>query len=265
MRRTPSNPQRKSIFITGATAGIGKSTARLFASKGWYVGLAARDENKLAALRNVLGERNCSVHAMDVADPEQVREQLAAFGQTANGRLNILLNNAGVLNAGHFEDITLQHHHQMVDTNIKGVLNCTHFAFELLKNTPRAQVINMSSASAMYGSPTLSTYSASKFAVRALTEALNVEWARHDITVTDIMPPFVATDMLETSVRQKVKAISRLGVQLTPDEIAQTVWEAVENPKLHDRVTLSFKMLALMQKHAPEPFQRHVVKFLSGY
>ena len=265
MKSRPANAAQKTIFITGATAGIGEATARLFAQKGWFVGLAARSEARLEALGNELGAARCSWHIMDVTDAEQVHKALQTFGEHTGGQLNALVNNAGVLHAGDFEDMPTHQHLSIIDTNIKGVIHCMQSAFPLLKNTADSQVINMSSASAMYGSPTLATYSASKFAVRALTEALNVEWARHDITVTDIMPPFVDTEMLGNPVRSRVKAISLLGVQLSAEDVARSVWNAIASRQLHDRVTTSFKLLALMQKHAPEPLQRRFVKFLSGY
>jgi len=260
-----ASASQKTIFITGATAGIGRATARLFAEKGWYVGLAARSSGKLQELQKELGAANCSGHVMDVTDAGQVNQALQAFGENTGGRLHVLVNNAGVLHAGDFEDMSTHQHHSILDTNIKGVIHCMQGAFPLLKNTPDSHVINMSSASAMYGSPTLATYSASKFAVRALTEALNVEWARHDITVTDIMPPFVDTDMLDNPVRSRIKAISLLGVQLSAEDVAQSVWNAIASRQLHDRVTPSFRLLALMQKHAPDRIQRRFVKFLSGY
>lgn len=263
VKRSASTPP--TIFITGATAGIGKATALLFANKGWRVGIAARNAEKLQALAAELGPDNCSWYVADVADAAQIRTALHQFAEQHGGQLNVLVNNAGVLYAGDFENIPLEQQHAIVDINIKGVINGCHGAFDLLKATPGAHVINMSSASAMYGSPTLATYSASKFAVRALTEALNVEWARHDIAVTDIMPPFVDTDMIDSPVRTKVKAISLLGVQLSADDVAKRVWQAVATRPLHDRVTTPFRMLALLQKHAPDAVQRRFVKFLSGY
>ncbi len=256
--------QTKTLFITGATAGIGEATARLFASRGWFVGMAARNSAKLEALANELGSDKCSWHPCDVTDADQVSEALQAFSQRTGGHLHLLVNNAGILHAGGFEDIPLHQHHNIIDINVKGVVNCMQAAFPLLKATPGAHVLNMSSASAMFGSPTLATYSASKFAVRGLTEALNVEWARYDIAVTDVMPPFVDTDMLGGPVRDKVKAITRLGVQLSAEDVAECVWNAAATRPLHDRVTKPFKVLALLQKHAPETLQRRVVKFLAG-
>lgn len=263
--REQERKPRKTIFITGAAAGIGKATAALFCQKGWFVGLAGRDANKLETVRAELGADNCSCHMLDVTDYASVQVGLSRFAERTEGRLNLLLNNAGVLNAGNFEDIDIAAHHQISDTNFKGVLNCSHAAFELLKNTPKARVINMSSASALYGAPSLASYSASKFAVRALTEALNVEWARHDITVTDVMPPFVETGMLDSPARSKIKAISYLGVNLRPEDVAKRVWQAAHSQQVHTQVGLPFTLMALGQKHAPEKMQQRVVKFLSGY
>lgn len=256
---------KKSIFITGAASGIGKATANLFARNGWLVGLAGRDMEKLEEVSARLGRSRCSCYQLDVIDEESVRKALAEFATFTGGRLDVLLNNAGVLKAGHFEEIALEDHHRIADTNIKGVLNCTHAAFPLLKSTPRSRVINMSSASAAYGAPALASYSASKFAVRALTEALHVEWQRHDITVTDIMPPFVDTGMLDADTRAKLKAIARLGVNLTADDIAQSIWDAAHSRQLHHRVSAPFRLMSLLQRHAPERMQQRVVQFLSGY
>ena len=259
-----ASPQ-KYVFITGAAAGIGRATALLFAKRGWFVGIAGRDARKLETLQKEIGEDRCSWHVIDVTDPASVASALEAFSAISNQRLDVLVNNAGLLKAGHFEDISLDDHHQIVETNFKGVLNCSHAAFPLLKNTPGARVINMSSASAMYGAPSLSSYSASKFAVRALTEALNVEWDRHDITVSDVMPPFVDTGMLHQTARGKIKAISYLGVNLTPKDVAKRVWHTAHANELHVQVGLPFRLMALGQKHAPGRLQKRMVKFLSGY
>lgn len=260
----------KALFVTGAAAGIGKAVAELFHRKGWHVGIAGRDLARLESVRSALGEERCSCHVLDVADHASVSRAMEAFGQRTGNKMHALVNNAGILKAGHFEEIDIEDHHRMADTNFKGVLNCSHAAFPLLKNTPGAQVINMSSASAMFGSPSLATYSASKFAVRGLTEALSVEWARHDIRVSDVMPPFVETDMLNPSTRSKIKAISYLGVNLKAEDVAKQVWDVVHarrfySEAVHARMTLPFKLLALGQKHAPERVQQRVVKFLSGY
>lgn len=254
----------KAIFVTGAASGIGKATATLFAKKGWFVGLADRDEMGARRLHQQLGTRISSFHRVDVIDFASIKEALEGFSYHTGGQLDVLLNNAGILKVGCFEEIPLSAHHQIVDINIKGVINCTYAAFDMLKNTKNARVINMSSASATYGSPDFASYSASKFAVRALTEALNVEWARHGITVTDVMPPFVDTPMMDSSAR-KSKVTSRLGIGLTAEDIAEAVWESTHSNRLHRRVSLPFKLAAAGQKYAPEWVLQRLIKILSGY
>jgi len=259
------NPsQQKSVFITGAASGIGKATALLFAKKGWFVGLADRDEVGGRRLQQQIGARHSSFHRLDVVDVASVKDALNMFCQQTGGRLHLLLNNAGVLKVGRFEEIPLAAHHQIIDVNINGVINCAYAAFEYLKNTRGARVINMSSASAEFGSPEFATYSASKFAVRALTEALNVEWARYGITVTDIMPPFVDTPMLDAGIR-KSRVTLRMGVNLTAEDIASVVWESTHSNRLHQRVSLPFKLLAAAHKCAPEWLQLQLAKYISGY
>lgn len=256
---------RKAILITGAAAGIGKATAALFIQQGWFVGLAGRHLDTLEAVRAELGLEQCSCHRMDVTDFASVQQALAAFAQQTGGRLDLLLNNAGILAAGNFEEVPIEEHQRIAATNFIGVMNCCHAAFALLKGTPGARVINMSSASANYGAPSLASYSASKFAVRALTEALNVEWARHGIQVSDVMPLFVDTGMLDEQTRNRMKAISYLGVHLTPEDVARAVWDATRSRQVHARVGLSSKLLSLGQKYTPEVMQKQMVKLLSGY
>ncbi len=260
-----SKSVRKFAFITGASSGIGLATAKLFNKKGWFVGLAARDAEKLRSLQQEFGEENSSIHALDVNDIDAIKKSYHDFSSRSDGKLHALINSAGVLHAGRFEEIALEEHHKVMGTNFTGVSNCIHLAFPLLKNTEKAAVINISSASATFGAPDFASYSASKFAVRALTEALNVEWSRHDIKVIDVMPPFVDTPMLDSKVRATINVISYLGVNLTAEDVAESVWKATNSRRLHTFVGLPYKFIALGQKHSPDWLQRRIVKLVSGY
>ena len=250
------------IFITGAAAGIGRETALLFAANGWRVGLADRDEAGLARLAGEIGAA-ASVHVMDVVDPVSVARALVDFTATTGGRLHVLHNNAGILRIGHFEEMPLADQHLLVDINIKGVLNCLHAAFPYLKATPGAQVVNMSSASASYGIPTFATYSATKHAVRAITEALDIEWDRHGIRVTDLAPPFVNTHMV-SSQQFHSKLIDRLGVNIGPADVAQDVWKLVQSPSLHREVTLQLRMAWSLSRAMPVRVTRNLMKRIAG-
>ena len=186
------------VFITGAAAGIGRATAALFARRGYRVGAYDVDPAGLATLGEEVRARggDISTGELDVTDAEGWSARLAEFTGESR-RLDILVNNAGVLSSGPFEDIPLQRQRRIVEINVTGTLFGMHTAFPYLRDTAGAQVVNMCSASAMYGQPELATYSATKFAVRGLTEALDLEWRRHGIRVLDIWPLFVATAMVD--------------------------------------------------------------------
>ena len=126
---------------------------------------------------------------------------------------------------GRLDTIPLADQQRAVEVNVTGVLNGCHTAYPYLRAAPGAQVVNLCSASAIYGQPELATYSATKFAVRGLTEALDLEWEDDDITVTAIWPLFVNTAMVDGT---DVGAQRRLGVRLTPDDVAAEVMDVVE-------------------------------------
>ena len=164
---------------------------------------------------------------------------------------------------GHFEDISAAQHKQIIDINVTGLINMTLAAQAHLQLSTDPAVINMSSASALYGVPHLASYSASKFAVRALTEALNIEWARQGIRVVDIMPPFVKTPMLDDA-EFRAPVVDRLGVNLTADDIAAKAWQAAnENVAVHNPVGGVFKFIKLMDKVLPSASTRMTMTFLS--
>ena len=223
---------RPSIFITGAAAGIGAATARRFAANGWFVGLADIDLAGVNALAKELGAEQAMAFELNVTDSEQWIQTLEAFFKHT-GRLDVLLNNAGILASGAYGDSDLKRQHLMVDINIKGVMNGCYHALPWLKQTKGSRVINMSSASAMYGQPSLAIYSTTKFAIRGLTEALSLEWEEFGIQVMDIMPLFVQTSMVKD---MDAKAIDNLGVKLTADDVSKTIWKAATNQRLAPRV-----------------------------
>ncbi|CAD5109592.1 SDR family oxidoreductase [Zestomonas carbonaria] len=248
------------ILITGAASGIGAETARLFHSRGWAVGLLDVDRDALAGLA---GELDGAWYvAVDVTDAEAVRQALAGFCARHDGRLRLLFNCAGVLRFGHFEEIGLDEHARILDINVRGLLQTTHAAFAYLKATPGAQVINMGSASGLYGTPHMASYSASKFAVRGLTEALDLEWRRHGIRVGDLMPPFVRTPMVDNQ-RFEPPTLRRLGVRLKAGDIAEAVWRQARGPAVHRPVSWSFKLMYWSGQLSPSWLNRAVMGWLS--
>ncbi|WP_342618584.1 SDR family oxidoreductase [Rhodoferax sp. GW822-FHT02A01] len=252
------------VFITGAATGIGRAAARLFSKQGWFVGLADIDTAGLKALGEELGEAHCLTMALDVRDADAWHTALASFHR-ATGRLDVLLNNAGILISGPLEANTLERHQAVLDVNVKGVLNGCQLAKPYLQSTPGSRVINMSSAAAVYGQASLATYSASKFAVRALTEALNIEWQKDGIRVMDVMPLFVQTDMV---TNMNARSIERMGVRLTTQDVARTIYAAATYQgsfgKVHWPVGFMATWLFRLTALGPDRLSRFVASRLAA-
>jgi NADP-dependent 3-hydroxy acid dehydrogenase YdfG len=247
------------VFISGAAAGIGRATARLFASHGWKVGICDIDAAALSRLDAELGERAIALR-LDVTRIDEWQAALEAFF-ARTGRLDVLVNNAGILISGPFEASPLARHEALVDVNIKGVMNGCFAGREYLAKTPGARLINMSSSAAVYGQASLATYSATKFAVRGLTEALNIEWQDQGIRVMDVMPLFVQTGMVKD---MDALSIRRLGVKLTPEDVAGVIWRAATYKgsmgKVHWPVGLGAKLLHAMNGAGPDRLARFVAR-----
>ena len=254
------------VFITGAAAGIGRATALAFARHGYRVGAYDVDLAGLASLREAITALggDIAIGQLDVSDAADWAEQLEAFTGGA-GRLDILVNNAGVLSSGRFEDISLPTQRRMVDINVYGTMAGLHTAFPYLRSTRGAQVVNLCSASAIYGQPELATYSATKFAVRGLTEALELEWRRHDIRVIAMWPLFVATAMVDGLATGSTKS---LGVHLTAEDVADEIYAATHPnrtwlAKVHYPVGRQARVFAALAQASPNWVQRLLNKTIS--
>lgn len=251
---------KKNAFVTGAASGIGKATAKQLLAQGWRVGIADIDEQALEQVKTELGEQDCEFFVLDVTSPEQWHEALTQFTKD-NERLDVLVNNAGIVASGSFEDTSLQKQLSVADVNFKGVLIGCHAAFPYLKASPKACVVNMSSASAIYGQPALAAYSASKFAVSGLTESLSLEWEKYGIRVVDIIPLFVNTNMV---VDLDAKAMNHFGVTLSADDVAKTIFKAINSNrnKVHWPVGFHAKTSYFMSTFSPDWLVRLVNKKL---
>ena len=229
----------KAIFVTGAASGIGRATSMLFARRGFRVGCYDVD---VEGVRKVAEEIDAAAGAsltchgrIDVTNEESWTAALADFDAHTR-RMDVLFNCAGILRMGLFEDVPPAECRRQLDVNVMGVVLGIQKSLPLLERTAREHgrsvIVNMSSASATYGQPELAVYSASKFAVRALTEALDVELRARNIRVCDVMPSYVDTPMVRTQ-RHAPKTLDRLGVKLTADDVAEVVWKAAHGRGLH--------------------------------
>jgi NAD(P)-dependent dehydrogenase (short-subunit alcohol dehydrogenase family) len=218
-----TQPATPTVFVTGAAAGIGRATVRRFAAAGYRVGAYDVDAEGLASLAAELPSAPSSqvvTGVLDVRDADAWASALAQFCGP-DGTLDILVNNAGVLDGGPFSEIPLAAHRRTVEVNVLGVVNGCHTAHRYLRSG--SHVVNLASASAIYGQAELATYSATKFAVRGLTEALDLEWGSEGITVTALWPLFVETKMTDGLDIGTTRA---LGIRLSADDVADEVFAA---------------------------------------
>ncbi|MGL3104962.1 SDR family NAD(P)-dependent oxidoreductase [Bradyrhizobium sp. BR 1432] len=150
------------------------------------------------------------------------------------------------------------------DVNIKGVLNGTAAALPFLKKSNKSKVVTMSSMAAMYGIAEQAVYSASKFAVRGLTEALNIELETEGIWVCDVMVSYVRTPMI-LQATHKAKSMSILGVSVEADQVAATVKEALSGRKVHWFVTENSEAFADRLARMSAEARRQTMRKITGF
>jgi NAD(P)-dependent dehydrogenase (short-subunit alcohol dehydrogenase family) len=253
-----------SILVTGAARGIGRATAELFLARGWRVGMYDVDATAVAGAAG--GRAHAVFGALDVRDAEQWRTALDSF--CADGALDVLVNNAGVLASGPFAAMDAGVHRRMAEVNLIGVLNGCAAGHAYLRSSTRGVLLNLCSASALYGQPSLATYGATKAAVKSLTEALDLEWRADGIRVRSLVPLFVDTEMVSRDAGGAA-SVGRLGVRLTPDDVAAAAWRVVhERGRLprspHRTVGRQTRMLTALSAITPDWANRLVVGRLAG-
>jgi NAD(P)-dependent dehydrogenase (short-subunit alcohol dehydrogenase family) len=258
---------RKSIFVTGAASGLGREVARYFAQQGWFVGLADVDDGGTAHTAALLPAGQSSTHHLDVTDRAQWAAALADFVQHTGGSVDVLFNNAGVASGGLIEDMADTDIDRMIAVNVTGVLSGIRAIFPYLQRG--SCVLNTCSAAGIYGSALLSVYSATKFAVRGLTEAHDVEWRERGIRSRSLMPGFIDTNIINTvdtgtnmSGRERLLAA---GIEISPIAIiGPAAWAAVHGDKVHTTVTKTAKQMALAARWFPGQLRKNLSGLLKG-
>lgn len=234
--------------MTGAASGIGRATAERFAKEGWWIGAADLDEEGLERLRVDLGPERCHTWLLDVTDADRFGTVAGELADATGGRLHLLFNNAGIATAGFFDEVPLEAHRKLVDVNLVGVIHGILAALPLLKATPGSLCFTTSSSSATYGVAGMAVYSATKFAVKGLTEALAVELSRFDVRVADVLPGVIDTPIfsatplyaggreLPPELRPSTPPAAKEGPfrMISPEDVAEAVWCACEgDTRLH--------------------------------
>lgn len=228
-----SGVQQKVVAITGASSGIGASTARLLARSGAGLVLGARREDRLADLAAQLRDSGFQVayQAIDV----RRREDLAALVDLAVsefGRLDVLIGNAGVGPISSLDDLRVDDWDAMIDINFKGLVNGVAAALPVFRRQGHGHFVHTVSTAAYKTVPGQVVYSASKAAARTFTEGLRQE-AGPSIRVTTVSPGFVATDFVDSvpdaAQREQMQQM-RDRMALAPDAVARAIRFAIEQP-----------------------------------
>ncbi len=215
-------------IVTGSSRGIGAAIAAALAAQGMNVVLNGSSERSLAAaeeqaraLADRFGVEALAV-AANVADPDEAAA-LAAAALEAFGRVDVLVNNAGITRDGLAMRMAAEDFDAVVDVNLKGAFNCAKAVLRPMTKQRHGRIINLSSVSGVYGNPGQVNYAASKAGVIGLTKALAKEVARKGVTVNAIAPGFIATDMTAAlSEEQRAHALERIasGRLGEPEDVA---------------------------------------------
>jgi len=227
-------------LVTGASSGIGEATALALASEGAAVAIAARRRDRLEALAaKIGGDGRVLVHETDVTDEQQV-ETMVDRTVSELGRLDTLVNNAGVMLLGPIVDAPIEEWRRMVHVNVLGLLYCTHAALpHLLKaaeDKPRqvADVVNVSSVAGRIARQNSGVYNATKFAVGAFSESLRQEVTTRHVRVTIVEPGAVATELASHNRPEVLEGMRQTFgnmEMLQSDDIADAVSYAVTQPR----------------------------------
>ena len=226
----------KAAAITGASSGIGEATALALARAGAAVALGARRRDRIDALaRRIQEETGNTAVALevDVTDEAQARAFVAGAAERL-GRLDVLVNNAGVMLLGTVESGEAADWRRMVDVNLLGLLYCTHEALPIMRAQGGGDIVNLSSIAGRTARAGSAVYNLTKFGVNAYSEGLRQEVAEGGIRVIVVEPGFVDTELQghnRDDVREVLEARrDEIGDVLAPEDIAEGILYAVSRP-----------------------------------
>jgi len=232
------------VLITGASQGIGKATALLFAHKGYDLVLAARQAERLATVAQevqTLGRAALAVPT-DVRDPDQVNI-LVHKALEHYSSIDVLVNNAGIYVSGPVEQFSLSDWHQVVDTNLWGYIHTIQALLPHFLERGSGTIVNLSSIGGKVPTPYLTPYCASKFAVTGLTQALHSELKPKGIHVCGVYPSLIKSSLMERAIfrgkddqdtqarRSQLNKVLSTPVIEKPEDVAKAIWDGVKHQR----------------------------------
>lgn len=255
--------QNKVVVITGGTEGIGKALVTALLEKGAMVATCGRNEEKLNTLREALHHDSLRVFRADVSKEEDcsnfIEKCIAEFG-----RLDILINNAGISMRALFNDSSLDTMRQVMEINFWGSVYCTKFALpQIIQN--KGMIVSVSSIAGYRGLPGRSGYSASKFALNGWMEALRTELLDDGVHVMWVCPGFTSSNIrnvaLDASAKPQGASPMEEGKLMSAEECATHIIRAMEKKKRNLILTFQGKQTVFMNKYFPSLTDKLTKKF----
>jgi NADP-dependent 3-hydroxy acid dehydrogenase YdfG len=240
-----NNVEGKVVVITGASSGLGEAAAKHLSALGATVVLGARRADRIEKLAREIQDNGGKALAidMDVTRRDQVKK-LVDSAVEQFGRVDVILNNAGIMPLSPVDRLNVEEWDRMIDVNIKGVLNGIAAVLPYMKAQQSGQIINTSSVAGHKVFTGSAVYSATKYAVRALTEGLRMEVKPYNIRTTIVCPGAVKTELLEHITEADIQQANKdyVGtVGLDPDSFARVVAFAISQPEEVDINEIIFR------------------------
>jgi len=257
----------KVVIITGASGGIGSALAEVFASHKFNVVIAARDIPKMENIKQKLLQKGVDVLTVscDVAKEDDCKKLIE---QTVNlfGKIDVLINNAGISMRAIFNDVDLSVLKKLMDVNFWGTVYCTKYALpHLLKS--KGSVVGISSIAGKKGLPARTGYSASKFAMEGFLETIRTENLKKNLHVLVACPGFTATDIRSNALTEKGIPQSSSPREeekmMTAEKVASLIYKAVENRKRDLVLTGNGKMVVWLNKFFPSLMDKMVYNHMA--
>ncbi|WP_141430437.1 SDR family oxidoreductase [Bacillus sp. 03113] len=227
------NVDGKVVVLTGASSGIGEATAKVLANNGAKVVLAARREERLRDLKSNIDKQGGTAvfKVTDVTSHEEV-DELASFANDTFGQIDVLINNAGIMPLSFLHEKKIAEWDQMIDVNMKGVLYGIGAVLPYMRIRKQGHIINVSSVTGHIVNKSWAVYSGTKFAVRAITEALRQEEAKNNIRTTIISPGAVVTELANIITNKEIKKgiEESMKISLPAEAIAHSILYAISQP-----------------------------------
>ncbi|MDR0802837.1 SDR family NAD(P)-dependent oxidoreductase [Fluviicola sp.] len=228
---------RKYVFITGATAGFGEATARIFAKNGWNLVLTGRRKERLEMLRSELSEEQVDIVLLnfDVRSEDEVNQAVSSLSEEVKNNLIILINNAGLaVGRGPIDSGDTDDWNRMIDTNVKGLLYVTRAVSPILKQNGGGNIVNIASIAGKEVYAGGNVYCATKHAVDALSRAMRIDLVHDNIKVTNIAPGAAETEFSLVRFKgneETAKLVYDGYDALLAEDIADAVYYVCSRPK----------------------------------